>query len=149
MMDKIYSINEATVMNSVGMNTAYAGDRYVGDDGAYDRISTTEGEEALLKEYFGLGFNAIVQTLEPFVTTIDSDKGVYNISCKFPDRASSIAVSEIQGYLHPFMVSFIKSKWYMVSNKAEAETEAIVANGMLESIKALAYRRVKPTRNSN
>lgn len=147
-MDRTYNITKSTVLTSVGRNTAYAGDRYVGDDGAYDRISTTSGEEALLTEYFNLGYSAIVQVLEPFVTNITESNGTYNIFCEFPERASGIALGEIQERLHPFMVSFIKSKWYAVSNKPDAESEAIVAKGILDTIKELVYKRVKPTRTT-
>lgn len=147
-MDRTYNISKSTVLTSVGRNTAYAGDRYVGDDGAYDRISTTSGEEALLTEYFNMGISAIVHVLEPFVSSVTSDSDGYNIFCKFPERASTIAVDEIRDNLHPFLVSFIKSKWYMVSNKPDAESEAIVAKGILDTIKELAYKRVKPTRTT-
>ena len=145
-MDISIVITPSEILESVGMHSAYVGDRFVGDETAYGRISTTQSEEAMLTEALLDGRNVLIKTLEPFISSMVLEGSVWGIECSFPSRASSHALACIGDDANSYLRSFVLSKWYMVTNKQEAQAEALVAQGFLESIRTAIYTRTKPTR---
>lgn len=134
------------VVESVGMNSAYVGDRYVGDEGAYVRISTTSGDIALLEEYFMECRGPVLSILQPYLSSVTWNTAGCIMTCEFPDRVPSDAIESVPTHLRSFLVSYLLSKWYVITNKAGAEAEALVAKGYLDGMLEAVSSRKRPTR---
>ena len=145
---KDYCLEFSEIIENVGMNSAYVGDRFVGDEGAYARISTTSGDAEMMKAHWMDCRSAVTSVLKPFITSIIWNETDCSISCEFPDRVPQESVDSIEQLLSSFVVSYMLSKWYVITNKEGAEAEALVAKGYLEGIREAAYSRERPSRTS-
>ncbi len=66
-----------------------------------------------------------------------------------PDNFNNSAVDSIISSIHQFIVAYVTSEWFMITNKADTEDYKRVAETSLEMLRESLCKRSKPTRNSS
>jgi hypothetical protein len=112
---------------------------------AYKRIRASEYDREMLERFFSEAANVATDRMKDFITAINVTNG-YEATLSLSGRWDSALQPSMQKSLFSYFVSFICSRWFRMSNKAEAEGYMNDATAMLEDVMRKAYFRKKPTR---
>ncbi len=112
---------------------------------AYRRIRASEHDREMLERFFSEAANVATDRMKDFITSIDVTSG-YSATLSLSGRWDSALQPSMQKSLFSYFVSFVCSRWFRMSNKAEAEGYMNDATAMLEDVMRKAYFRKKPTR---
>jgi hypothetical protein len=150
-------VNKAYVFDTVDETAAYIGAKAVGDEGAYERIFTTDADRVLLENFWSEASELATQQLKSFISQV-SDNTVshsvnlsqnYEVTLKTPSNYDSSLDNSINSSLFHFFVYFIVSKWCRLTSKTDAESYAIDATSMLNDAVRKLYHRKRPQRPTN
>ena len=148
------TINKAYVFNDVDETAAYIGAKTVGDDGAYERVFTTDADRTLLENFWSEACVTATQRLKPFIIEA-SDSAVshtvsleqnYEVTLSMPSSFEEALANNITTSLYHYFVYAIVSKWCRLASKADAESYAIDAANMLNEAMRVVYHRKRPQR---
>lgn len=151
------SVNKAYVYDAVDETAAYIGAKTIGDDGAYQRISTTDADRTLLENYWSEACCQVTDILKPYIKDV-SDCSVshtvslganYNVTLKLPDNINLKLENAISTSLFQYFVYFIASKWCMLTSKQDAESYALDADKMMKEVLRCVHYRTRPQRPAN
>jgi len=145
MTDITITINKETVLNDVGRLTNYAGDRFVGDDGAFDRISTTGSEADMLGQFWQSACDGVTEAMKRFIkslTTTTNYVAVLEVSSSYDTNLTDSITTNIQNCITYHIVS----QWYKLTNKSESESYAREAAAQLNEAMSKVFFKKKPTR---
>lgn len=149
------TVNKAYVYDEVAKTTSYAGAKMMAEDvNAYDRIFTTDEDRLLLERFWLEVADAVTGNLMPFIKGVPNNPinhGVglwenYEAVLELPSSYDDNLTKSIETALYNFFVLSIVGRWYMVTNKAEAEAVALQAAGVMTDIMQKIYYKKKPTR---
>lgn len=140
------TISQTDVLAEVAQTTGYTGAKMVGDDGAYERISTVDENDDELKLFWD---ECRAEVTKAFARLLESESMsgtnynlVLNVSVAFDDN---LKVSMQLG-LFSYFVQSIVAKWYVYTNKQEAGSFAKRAAALLDEVREKAFFKKKPTR---
>lgn len=147
-----FTVNKAYVYDAVDETTAYIGAKTVGDEGAYERIYTTDADRALLENFWSEACCLANDLLKPYIIEV-SDNSVshsvslganYVVTLKMPDNINLMLENTISTSLFQYFVYSIVSKWCMLSAKQEAESYAVDADKMIKEALRCVNHRIRP-----
>ena len=149
------TVNKAYVYDEVAKTTSYAGAKMMAEDvNAYDRIFTTDEDRLLLERFWLEVADTVTSNFMPFIKGVPNNPinhGVglwenYEAVLELPSSYDDNLTKSIETALYNFFVLSIVGRWYMVTNKAEAEALALQAAGVMIDIMQKIYYKKKPTR---
>lgn len=155
MIEVKLKICKRDVYEEVAKTTAYTGAKKVEDEASYDRIFATDADRLMLERFWRESCNAVTDQLKEFITDVRSQPSIstmvdldcnYEIKLSLSDLFDVTLTDSINSSLFSFFVESIISKWYLITNKEEAEAAATNAVGMLGDAVHKIYNRKKPTR---
>lgn len=141
------TIDKDEVYEEVARTTSYTGQKMVDDEGAYNRIFTTDEDQEQLGRFWDEACSDATDLLKPYISTIDVTSD-YDVTLDVSSRYDSTLTGSVQSSLFSFFVYFILSRWYKLTNKAEYESYAADAVSMLEDVMHKIYHRTKPQRTT-
>ena len=155
MVEITLTVSKAGVYDRVAMSSSYAGAKMVDDVTAYDRIFTTDADREQLESYWCDMCNAATQQFKPFLVSVNAHPESrrfdlahdYEVVLSLSDRFDSALVPSIESSLFSYFVAGILAKWYRLTNKAEVESYANEAAGMLDDVMRKLYYKTAPARH--
>lgn len=153
----IFKINKNDVMAKVAITTGYAGSKLIGEDeDAYERIFTTEADEAGLERFYSEAKNSIanlfrgrLQTISETQSTSDGTATVdLEFKCSMPSNFDGTALEgTLQNEIENYMTSYITAMWFKFTNKQESSDYLSYAAASLQKIQSMFFCVKRPTRN--
>lgn len=142
----ILSVNKADVYNEVAKTTSYTGAKMENDATAYTRIFTTEEDKDILERFWNESKNSVTGDLKKLLNEEKEENGTYTLTLEVSSSFDDNLIASMQRSLFSFFVMSIVSKWYIFTNKKEAESYATSALGDMEDVMRKAYYKKRPTR---
>lgn len=142
----ILSVNKADVYNEVAKTTSYTGAKMENDATAYTRIFTTEEDKDILERFWNESKNSVAGDLKKLLNEEKEENGTYTLTLEVSSSFDDNLIASMQRSLFSFFVMSIVSKWYIFTNKKEAESYATSALGDMEDVMRKAYYKKRPTR---
>lgn len=142
----ILSVNKADVYNEVAKTTSYTGAKMENDATAYTRIFTTEEDKDILERFWNESKNSVAGDLKKLLNEEKEENGTYALTLEVSSSFDDNLIVSMQRSLFSFFVMSIVSKWYIFTNKKEAESYATSALGDMEDVMRKAYYKKRPTR---
>lgn len=152
---------KADVLNEVAKTTAYEGKKTTGDEGAYERIFTTEEDRSMLQRFWDEAASTITESMKRFVTTVsdsyteettvdgkETQKNVpaYVANLEVSNSYDTALTGSIEKSLFSFFVNAIVSKWNNFVKKDGVERYENEANDNIADITAKLFYKKKPQR---
>ena len=130
-MNITLSIKQSEVFKEVAQTTSYTGAKMDNDTNAFERISTVDEDQNLLKRFWDESRAEVAKTFIRMLTSEDmsADGDTYNLV---------LNVS--------YFVQSITGRWYVFSNKKEAVEFSNHGEAILEEVKEKAFYKKKPVR---
>lgn len=140
-------IDRKAVFDEVARTTSYTGAKMEQDEEAYKRIFTTDEDEEALSRFWNECRVDVCEILKKFYTGESSDAaGNYEISLELSSSFDPVLTETMQNELFSFFVMGIVAKWYVYTNKAEAQQYTQAAASLLEGVHRKACHKRKPQR---
>jgi len=145
-MEITLTISQSAVLSEVAQTTNYTGAKMEGDGTAYDRISTVDEDSPELQRFWDESraevARIMMRQLVSEVMVGDSYTLKLNVSASF-DTALQPGM---QLGLFSYFVQTIVGKWYVYTNKREAEEFIGRGKQSLEEVKEKSFFKKLPTR---
>lgn len=116
------------------------------DATAYTRIFTTEEDKDILERFWNESKNSVAGDLKKLLNEEKEENGTYTLTLEVSSSFDDNLIASMQRSLFSFFVMSIVSKWYIFTNKKEAESYATSALGDMEDVMRKAYYKKRPTR---
>lgn len=142
----VFQIQKDEVYNEVAKTTSYTGAKMEGDEGAYDRIFTTDEDKIMLERFWNESKNMIVASLKKQLSTEREINDEYTLELEVSTSFDDSLKESTQRSLFSFFVMNIVSKWYVFTNKKEAEAYATSAATNMEDVMHKVFYKKKPVR---
>lgn len=145
-MEITLRINKEDVYEEVARTTEYTGAK-MDDEHAYEVISTTEEDKAVLDRFWNECKNTVANSLKKvLVSEIETEKGEYALTLGLSAAFDESLTESMRRSLYSFFVMSITAKWYTFTNKSEATGYAAEAATYIEDIMRKAFFKRRPTR---
>lgn len=145
-MEITLRINKEDVYEEVARTTEYTGAK-MDDEHAYEVISTTEEDKAMLDRFWNECKNTVTNSLKKvLVSEIETEKGEYALTLGLSAAFDESLTESMRRSLYSFFVMSITAKWYTFTNKSEATGYATEAATYIEDIMRKAFFKRRPTR---
>jgi hypothetical protein len=156
------TVDKAKVMTEVAKTTAYVAHKMdIAEDAAdpYGRIPTVDEDTEMLDRFFSEAANGAADALKewlaevneprrsPVATLTDAtatDELAYNLH--LTGNFKTAVLSSMASSLFSYFVNAICAKWFLMTNKAEAEAYTSMATAHMDDVTSKLYHRVRPTR---
>ena len=116
------------------------------DEHAYEVISTTDEDKAMLERFWNECKNMICNSLKKVLVSEVEAEGEYSLTLGLSTAFDESLTESMQRSLFSFFVMNITAKWYTFANKSEATGYATEAATYIEDIMRKAFFKKKPTR---
>lgn len=148
---------KADVLNEVARTTAYEGKKS-SDEGAYERIFTTEEDRSMLQRFWDEAASSMTESLKRFVTSVDdsyttSDDGgtsetlpAYVANLALSSSYDTALTSSVEKSLFSYFVNAIVSKWNNFVKKDGVQRYEEEANNNMTDILSKIFYKKRPTR---
>ena len=148
---------KADVLNEVARTTAYEGKK-ASDEGAYERIFTTEEDRSMLQRFWDEAASSMTESLKRFVTSVDdsyttSDDGgtpetlpAYVANLSVSSSYDTALTSSVEKSLFSYFVNAIVSKWNNFVKKDGVQRYEEEANNNMTDILSKLFYKKRPTR---
>ena len=140
------NINKDKVYDEVAQTTSYTGAKMDGDEGAYERIFTTDSDRSQLERFWNESRGALCQTLKNFLESETEVDGNYELTLSLSSSYDTALNETLQKDVMSFFVLSITAKWFVITNKQEATGYAASSAQMLESVLRKVYHKKRPRR---
>ncbi|MDE5870891.1 MAG: hypothetical protein K2H22_02945 [Muribaculaceae bacterium] len=114
------------------------------DDENYNQIMRSIGN-ALAKVKAELS-EVLKENLTVGNNTLNVDTAIVTLKLQMPGNFNNAATDSIVAAIHQFIVAFVTSEWFMITNKADTEDYAHLAETSLEMLRESLCKRKKPSR---
>lgn len=78
--------------------------------------------------------------------TLDVETSTVTLLLQMPGNFNNAATDSIVSAIHQFIVSFVTSEWFIITNKADTDDYARLAETSLEMLRESLCKRKKPSR---
>lgn len=140
------TVNKAAVYDEVAKTTSYAGAKMQDDEGAYERIFTTDDDRMMLERFWVEACNGATERLKQFITGVTDGAEGYDVRLEMSGSFDVNLRDSMETSLHSYFVGYIVAKWFKFTNKGESESYAGDAAGAMDDVMRKVYYRKKPTR---
>ncbi len=141
------TVTKSKVYEEVAKITSYTGVKKVGDNGAYDRILTTDEDKDLLERFWSEAKNTVCNNLKKALSEDEeSSSGEYAISLNLSSSFDTQLTDSMQSSLFSFFAISITAKWFAFTNKDEAANYAAEASVYMDDIMRKVFYKKKPVR---
>ena len=144
-MEVTLTISKESVYDEVAKTTEYTGAK-MDDEHAYEVISTTDEDKAMLERFWNECKNMICNSLKKVLVSEVEAEGEYSLTLGLSTAFDESLTESMQRSLFSFFVMNITAKWYTFANKSEATGYATEAATYIEDIMRKAFFKKKPTR---
>lgn len=149
---------KADVLNEVARTTAYEGKK-ASDEGAYERIFTTEEDRSMLQRFWDEAASSMTESLKRFVTSVDdsyTESGpdgtkadpvpAYVANLSVSSSYDTALTSSVEKSLFSYFVNAIVSKWNNFVKKDGVQRYEEEANNNMTDILSKLFYKKRPTR---
>jgi hypothetical protein len=142
------SVNLSDVLEDIAQSTHYSGEkaRVGGDASGFKRISSTKADKNLFSRYITEASSTVTEKIKPFLVSLSNTSTLYEAVLEESSSFDPLLVPSINTSLTTFFTSYVLSRWYNISNKADASTCEADAIAALNDVMRKLYYRRKPTR---
>lgn len=140
------TINKEVVYGEVAKTTSYTGAKMQEDEGAYERIFTTDEDKSMLERFWNECRITVAGALKKVLDSETETDGVYSLSLELSSAFDEALTESMQKSLFSFFVMAIAAKWYAFTNKGEVTGYAAEAAVYLEDVAKKAFFKRKPVR---
>ena len=140
------SIDKAQVWNEVAKTAAYTGMKMQKDDLAYERIALVDEDKEMLERFWAESKSLVADNLKRMLKSETEEDGEYTVALRLSNAFKEELVDSMRQSLLSFFVSNILAKWFIITNKEEAEVQAKAAEVSLEDVLRKAYYKKQPMR---
>ena len=144
-MEVTLTISKESVYDEVAKTTEYTGAK-MDDEHAYEVISTTDEDKAMLERFWNECKNMVCNSLKKVLVSEVEAEGEYSLTLGLSTAFDESLTESMQRSLFSFFVMNITAKWYTFANKSEATGYATEAATYIEDIMRKAFFKKKPTR---
>ncbi len=144
-MEVTLKINKEAVYDEVAKTTEYTGAK-MDDEHAYEVISTTDEDKAMLERFWNECKNMICNSLKKVLVSEVETEGEYSLTLGLSAAFNESLTESMERSLFSFFVMNITAKWYTFANKSEATGYATEAATYIEDIMRKAFYKKRPTR---
>ena len=78
--------------------------------------------------------------------TLKVDTAVIILQLQMPNNFNNAATDSIVAAIHQFIVAFVTSEWFMITNKTDTKDYALLAETSLELLRESICKRRRPSR---
>lgn len=147
-------VSKSKVYAEVDKTASYVGHKMISEDDAYSRIMTVDEDRQMLERFWVETCDAATDALRHHLLQTDQQEhhhGAdmsqdYDILLEMPLGFNDALVPSMENNLFSYFVGSILSKWFIITNKEEAESYATMATGLLNGIVQMTYQRRRPMR---
>lgn len=139
------TVNKLAVYDEVAKTTSYAGAKMVGDESAYERIFTTDEDREMLERFWNEAASGAIDSLKPYVDAW-SNGDDFEVDLRLSSGFDINLEDSIRCSLFSYFVAMIVSKWFKITNKAEAESYGVEAEGAMKDVMSKIHHRRRPVR---
>lgn len=145
-----YTVYKNDVLTEVMRLTAYVGQRKVGDEGSYERISVTDSDKAMLEQYWIAACSAATEQLMHYARSIENDiegdDPCYEVVMEQSSLYDVHLNESIEDSLKNFFISLIAGKWFRITSPDDEAKYAADAIGYMKDVENKLYNRKRPRR---
>ena len=146
-MDLTLTVVKNDVMTEVAKTTAYAGQKMVDDDDAYDRIFATDADREMLERFWQESQIAVCEQLKrQLVSETGEENGDWSVTLSLSQSFDQALTLSMKKELGSFFVTSIVAKWFAFCNKKEAGDYGTMASELLIGVHKKALYKRKPSR---
>lgn len=141
------NINKRDVYEEVSQTTSYTGAKLADSDPkAYDRMMTTEADKGQLDRFWNESCVAVCEKLKKHLADERRSEGGLELRMSLSSGFDENLVQSMRDELFSFFVMNITAKWYVFTNKGEAQKYSAEAAVMLEGVNRKACYKKRPKR---
>lgn len=144
-MEVTLTISKEAVYDEVAKTTEYTGAK-MDDEHAYEVISTTDEDKAMLERFWNECKNMICNSMKKVLVSEVEEDGEYSLTLGLSTAFDESLTESMQRSLFSFFVMNITAKWYTFANKSEATGYATEAATYIEDIMRKAFYKKRPER---
>lgn len=145
-MEITLTIDRQCVFKEVEMTTNYTAAKMIEDEGAYERIRTTDEDQEQLQLSWDESRAEVAHRMIRVLKSEFMEGEKYLLKLNVSSAFDEALLPSMQLSLFSFFVQSIVSKWFVFTNKKEAGVYADRATIMLEDVREKAFLKRKPTR---
>lgn len=143
-------VSVRSVLDEVAQKAGYTAVKRVpdpnmeGDDGAYDRVTTVDEDEAELMQFFGECRSWLALEFSDMLVKEGMDaenEDSYGLMLNVNDGFNIALLPSLQLSLFNFFVYGILYRWFMYTRKEESDGYAALSASMFDGIKKYTLRR--------
>ena len=146
MMSKLFEIGKADVYREVAKTTSYGGAKETEDEGAYERVFTTDEDQEMLERFWSEAKDAAVGRLKKVVEAEGEKEGVFSLRLTLSSAFDEALEESMARGLKDFFVLYVTGKWLGISKAKAAEEYLKSAAAVLEEIGRKAFYKKAPVR---
>ena len=146
MVEYQLKVNKENVYQEVSKTTSYTGKKMKDDPKAYDRIYATKFDREMLERFWNESKNTVCNSLKKFMVSEGESGSEYVITLALSSSFDETLLESMNRSLFSFMVMNIAAKWYVFTNKEEAQSYSQNASSMLEDLMRKTFFKKKPQR---
>lgn len=148
------TVNKANVYEEVAKTTSYAGAKAKEDDGAYQRIFTTDADRQMLERFWVETCGAATEEFKRFIVSVSSQPESHGVDLE-RDYHVELEVSgsfdlnlrdSMETSLFSFFVASIVGKWCKFTDKESTAGYGEDMEAALADVRSKLYYRKRPQR---
>lgn len=140
------TIDKDKVYDEISKTTSYTGSKMTGDDGSYQRISTTESDDTMLERFWDESKNAVCDRIKQFLISETEEDNKFILTLDFSNSFEGNLIDSMESSLFSFFVMSITAKWYAFTNKGESADYAAASSAHMEDFLRKSFYKKKPQR---
>lgn len=146
MTDIQITITLNNVLTEVGRLTNYMGRKK--DSGSeYERISTTESDQAMLSKFWEEACDIVTENAKQFIKSQTLDQTSYVVTITPSASFDTTLDLSLKRNVNSFVVKYVVCKWYkLLTNNEESDSYARESDVQLTEAMSKLYYKKKPTR---
>lgn len=149
-MEATFTITMNEVYEEVAQTTSYTGAKMDDDANAYERIFTTDEDKSQLKRFWDESCIAFCEAMKKYLAgdmpSGSKEDGGHVFKLALSQSFDEAMLPSMRKELVSYFVMNITAKWYIFTNKKEADGYAAIAAKLLDGLRRKACYKKKPTR---
>lgn len=140
------NVKKNEVLEEVAKTSAYSGSKMTEDEGAYERIFTTDADREMLERFWSESQVAVCEAMKKFLADEGETDDGYTVSLELSKSFDDVLQGSMEKELFSFFVMNITAKWFVFTNKKEAGDYGTAAQELLVGVRKKALYKKRPTR---
>ena len=148
-MEATITVNKQKVYDEVAKTTAYVGHKMDIAEGAADpfgKIPTVDEDSEMLDRFFDEAAHSAADTLKEWLAAEPDRTDGVTFALHLTDNFRTAVLGGMTSSLFSFFVDTICAKWFIMTNKAEAEAYTSMATAHMDDVISKLYHRRRPVK---